>query len=97
MSEHDGHPEWVDLMEVVLRGQPKFDVGPLPCQNRPDLFDPQDWGEPHEAVVRRHRAAVTLCKSCPGLDQCAELSKVEPNPHSMVWAGRSPVLDRGET
>lgn len=65
------------------------------CAGRPELFDPAGEYEPRQSVIRRHEAAVRLCRfTCPALAEC-ELW-LEQLPRSQrpagVVAGRRPHL-----
>lgn len=41
------------------------------CAGRPELFDPAGEYEPRQSVIRRHEAAVRLCRfTCPALTEC---------------------------
>ena len=41
------------------------------CAGRPELFDPSGEHEPRPSVIRRHEAAVRLCRfTCPALTEC---------------------------
>lgn len=65
------------------------------CAGRPELFDPAGEYEPRQSVIRRHEAAVRLCRfTCPALTEC-ELwleQLTRPQRPAGVVAGHRPHL-----
>ncbi|APD19285.1 WhiB family transcription factor [Mycobacterium phage Cepens] len=55
----------------------------LPCQDDPDMWFPEGTTR---AAQEQAAAAIMLCRSCPALQACSELTaRIKPNVG--VWAG----------
>lgn len=65
------------------------------CAGRPELFDPAGEYEPRQSVIRRHEAAVRLCRfTCPALTECQLWLEqlTHPQRPAGVVAGHRPHL-----
>jgi WhiB family redox-sensing transcriptional regulator len=59
-----------------------------PCQDSPELFFPEDFGN-NEMVTMAERLAKSLCKGCPLLIQCRDYAIASNQPYG-IWGGLSP-------
>lgn len=85
----------IDLLTRILASTPRLEDAA--CIGRADLFDPQQDGEPAEAVTYRHRRAAALCFGCPALSECHRWAQSERNPSGVIAGLVPPPRGRPRT
>ena len=78
---HFDHGYWLFIKKLS-------DASPVPCEEHPDFFFPEDYPE------ARLRAVVTafakrMCKACPLQQECFSYA-VESGQKHGIWGGTSP-------
>jgi hypothetical protein len=73
----------LDLHEAIT------DLGSVECEKVPDIFFPEDLGQPGDGRLKRQaiETARQICMECPVMDKCLKVGMYE---ESGIWGGTTP-------